>query len=521
MAKMDIAQVKSLAVHVIDDHRPMQSLYQIIADQFYPERADFTITRNVGAELADMLADSYPVLVRRDLGDSLSAMLRDGEWFEMTIQGGNDPDWEAKSWLQWATKRMMKLFNDRNSNFVRATKEGDHDFITFGSTVISIELNKNKTGLLFRCWHLRDVSWWDGVDGQVEGVVRTWKPTYQQMIDYFGEANVSDKVKKSEGKDRFKRGHIKHIVMPSYMYGDYEQYPFVSVFVDMEEDVVLQETGLNNRMYVVPRFKTIPGSQFAYSPATTVGLPDARTVQEMQHTLMEAAERYARPPIIATQNVIRGDIDLSADGITYVEKEYDEKLGASLRTLQQDRGGWPIGINAREQIVETLRSAFYANKLSLPETSREMTAYEVSERMKQYRRENLPLFEPIETEYSGQICELAFQICMDAGFLGSPYDVPMSLRGADVEFKFMSPLSDLVEEKKASQFTQTVNMVGAAMEIDPHAAANVDIDQALRDAISGSGAPETWKRDPKIVEELKSKAVQIQAAAQAAQVSNG
>ena len=67
-------------------------------------------------------------------------------------------------------------------------------------------------------------------------------------------------------------------------------------------------------MYVIPRFKTIPGSQFAYSPATMVGLPDARTLQEMQHTLLEASERYARPPIIATQKVIRGDIDLAPDG---------------------------------------------------------------------------------------------------------------------------------------------------------------------------------------------------------------
>jgi len=271
---------------------------------------------------------------------------------------------------------------------------------------------------------------------------------------------------------------------------------------------------------VVPRFKTIPGSQYAYSPATTVGLPDARTVQEMQHTLLEASERYARPPIIATQQVIRGDIDLSADGITYVEKEYDEKLGASLRTLQQDRGGWPIGREMREGIVETLRSAFYVSKLTLPDVNHEMTAYEVAERMKQYRRENLPLFEPIEVDYSGQMCELAFEVVRDGGLLGSPYDVPQALQESDVKFTFISPLSELVEEKKVSQFKEVVGMAKEAAENDPNIIMNVDLDEALRDAMSGTGAPETWKRDPEEVEQGRKAAAQA-AAAQAAVEAQG
>jgi len=63
---------------------PMLSLYQTLADHFYPERADFTITRNVGSEFADSLVDSYPVIVRRDLGNAFNAMLRDGHWFNIT-----------------------------------------------------------------------------------------------------------------------------------------------------------------------------------------------------------------------------------------------------------------------------------------------------------------------------------------------------------------------------------------------------------------------------------------------------
>jgi len=181
---LDLHQLKGLANDVITAHKPMMSLYQIIADQFYPERADFTNVRNIGTEFSDLLVESFPVLVRRDLGDSLSSMLRDGEWFNMGING--EPDQMGKMWLEWATERLRGLMNTRSSNFVRATKEGDHDFISFGSCVISIELNKRADGLLYRCWHLRDVSWFDDESGQVCGVVRTWKPKYHEMIKYFG-----------------------------------------------------------------------------------------------------------------------------------------------------------------------------------------------------------------------------------------------------------------------------------------------------------------------------------------------
>ena len=499
---MDIKQLKELAGSVMTKHQPMMSLYQTLADNFYPERADFTVTRNVGIELADLLVESYPVLVRRDLGDSLAAMLRDGDWFSIGING--EPDQMGAMWLQWASKRLMDLINDRKSNFVRATKEGDHDFVTFGDCVISVELNKQADGLLFRCWHLRDCSWWDDESGQVGGVVRQWKPTYGDMVEYFGEKNVHEDIAKAEGKDKMKEGDVRHIVMPSQMYGDKSiENPYVSCFIDIKNDKILEIKGINNKHYVVPRFKTIPGSQFAYSPATVVGLPDARSIQEMQHTLLEAAERYSNPSILATQKAIRSDVDLSAGGITWVDDEYDERLGASLRPITQDRGGYPIGMDMHERMAETLKSAFYMSKLTLPDTNRDMTAYEVSERMKQYRRENLPLFQPIEDEYNGQLCELAFDIAMSAGFLGSPQDIPQSLLDRDVLFKFQSPLSASEEEKKVNQFAQVIEMATNAASLDPNSAGNVNMDEALRDAMSGSGAPEKWKRTPEEVLEQR------------------
>lgn len=481
----------------------MMSLWQVIADHFYPERADFTITRNVGSEFADNLMDSFPLLIRRDLGNALSAMLRDGDWFKMGITG-EPPDYAGIDWLQRSTKQLRKVMYHRSAGFVRASKEGDHDFVAFGQCVKSVEPNRLYNGLLFRCWHMRDCAWFEDETGQVCGVMRKTKMTRRDMVSYFGEKAVHTRINQDLEKQPFAEFDILHMVLPTPMTGD-ESIPnrYCSIWIDMANKHEIEKQGLDHKMYVVPRFQTIAGSAYAYSPATTVGLSDARCLQAMTHTLLEAAERYARPPLIATVKAVRGDVDLSSDGITWVDETYDERMGAALRPLQQDRGGFPIGQQERERVVETLNSAFYLNKLNLPEVGHEMTAFEVSERMKQFRRENLPLFAPIEAEDNGQICELAFEVAMSMGLLGSRYDIPQSLQSKEVEFKFESPLTTSENEEIANRYAQTAEMLGNAVALDPTVGYDIDLSQAIRDAVAGLGAPQRWLVDPETAAENK------------------
>ena len=515
--KMTNEEVIAHSDHRFERQAVMLPLWQTLSEHFYPERADFTVTRNIGEELADNLIDSYPILARRDMGNSLSAMLRDGDWFEMdtNVEPGDDD----RRWLQWATGRMKKVFGFRDSNFVRATKEGDHDYVTFGQPVLSVNLNRKRDGLIFQCWHLRDCAWGEDENGQICEVHRKWKPTVWQLARLFPEKSLHDTVVTKLRDKPNSEVDVRHIVMPSDLYrdGTFFRFPYVSLFIDATNMHMIEAMGIKHNPYVIPRFQTIAGSQYAYSPATIVALPESRLLQAMTHTLLEAGERYARPPIIATQTVIRSDVDLSSDGITWVDKEYDERMGASLRTLSQDRGGFPIGLELRDDIKEILSSAFYLNKISLPPSDHEMTAYEVAERMKQFRRENLPLFAPIEAEYNGQLCEKSFSMMMDSGMLGSPEDIPESLQGSEVIFKFKSPLSASEEEQKANRFAQVRAMLAESAELDPGVMQNLDIDTAFREAVTGIGGPQRWLFDREVVAERKTAKKMEEAAIMAAQ----
>lgn len=517
--KLTADELKTLAGHMFEKQRNMLPLWQTISDHFYPERSDFLYQRNIGEEVVDGLASSYPIMVRRDLCDSFGSMLRDGEFFKMTTDLDR-PGLEAKQFLEWLTRRQYKLMVRPDTGFVRTTKQSDHDYGTFGQAVMSVEMNRKYDGLLYRSWHLKDCAWMDDETGAVGPFVRKWSTHYRNAYRTFGDKLHPD-VTKEVLQFPFKMLDMYHFRLPSEYYGEqkYERFPYVSIYLDIERGVLIEETGTHNPTYVIPRFQTISGSPYAYSPATMIGLPDARTIQAMTHTLLEAGERYTRPPLIATSGAVRSDIDLSSDGITWVDKDYDEKFGEALRTLQYDRGGFPYGQDMRENVMAILSSAFYLNKITLPETTREMTAYEVAERMKQFRRENLPLFAPIEAEYNGQLCELTFNVLLRSNMFGPVTQFPKALQGRDVNFKFESPLSSAEEEKKVNQFKIVGELLASAAEYDSGVALNVDFDMAVRDAIDASGAPNLWLRNEDAVKDARQQVAQAQAAQQMQQVA--
>ena len=122
---------------LFSDRRNVDILFQELAENFYPERADFTVTSSNLDRFASNLDTSYPITARRDLGNAFGAMLRPPgkEWFTVGIKK-NNIDEDGRKWLERATRIQRRAIYDRESNFVRATKEGDHDFGTFGQCVI-------------------------------------------------------------------------------------------------------------------------------------------------------------------------------------------------------------------------------------------------------------------------------------------------------------------------------------------------------------------------------------------------
>ena len=496
----------------------MEQLWQELAENFYPERADFTLTGNTGGQFASNLDTSYPIMARRDLGNAFGAMLRPPgkEWFAVGLRGTEDIDEEGRRWLERAADTQRSAIYDQESGFIRATKQADHDFATFGQCVISAQkVDDEYLGQIVShlCHHLRDVTWMENSRGKICAVHRKWKPCARELFNHF-RGKVHPEVVKCAEKEPFKTFDVRHIVIYS---GDYEKkfrQPYVSVFIDVDNNYVLEEVGSWNSIYVIPRWETVSGSQYAYSPAAIAALPDGRLIQAITYSLLTAGEFAAEPALIGVQEAIKGSIEAFPGGFTAVDAAYDERLGEVLRPLEKGgEKGIPLNLKMIQDTRMMISDAFYLSKIAMPPVGQGgMSPYEVSQRIDEFIRNALPLFEPMETDYNGNLMELDFDILLRGGAFGRFQDIPPSLRGGETQFKFVSPLSESIDRIKGQRFTEALNLTVQAAQVDPVAVKMVNWQKAQRDALRGIGTPAEWLNSDQELAEAEQQMMQAQQA---------
>lgn len=488
----------------------VDSLHQEIAEFFYCERANFTTEIVYGEEFASHLTDFYPTLVRRELGDQIGSMVRpsDRDWFKASASNKDVArDQSAKEYLEFMTNVNWSVLYSRDSGFRRAAHEAEHDFATFGMNWTQVSYNKARDNLMFRTHHPKNCAGQEGPDGQVNHVHRRCDMTANAMAYWFGEEKLPKAAKEAlSKKDTTSKFKTRHIVVPLDTYEPYRKFPKGAKWADVyltEEGKILQEIPAFTFDYIVPRWQTVSGHFYAFSPATIIALPQARMIQRMMMTLIEAGEKQVDPPLIASEDVINSPIDISAGAVTYIDSEYDERLGLALRPLDLGKN---VGLG--EKLLSDARSlladAFYINKLMpLQSAQRQKTAYETSQLVQEYIRNALPLFEPIEDEWTGRLLDLTTEKVMRAGGYGPtdpngiPVDMPEALYGQNITFEFNNSLKEARDRQLIAGYHESGAMIATAAQIDPGALSEVNTREMFRDAFGAvPGNRADWLVDP-------------------------
>lgn len=524
--KSRVQQLIEIGDKLFSKRSRFMNLCQEVALNFYPERADFTRSHFDGEEYAGHLMTGAPVLMRRDLANTLSAMLRprDKPWFRARTHSDDiNDDAGAKDFLDHVSDAMRRIMYAQHSQFIRSTKQGDNDFATFGQCVISVDPNRDLTGLLYRTWHLRDVAWCENAELVIDAVHRKWTLEAKNLASLF-PGKVHAEVTQAAEKEPYKEVKCRHIVIPADQY-DYKpedgsfakrKLPFISIYIDVDNQCILEEKPVKRLNYVIPRWATVSGSQYAHSPATVIALPDARLLQQITLTLLEAGQKVVDPPSVASKEAIQGPMNLFAGGNTWIDSEYDERGGEALRYLKIDPSGLGWGGEREKIVMDAIRGALFLDQISIPYPEGEKwTATEYRGRTEQYIMRALPLFEPMELEYNGGICETTFETITDMHGFGALFsEMPEILRNQDIRWEFESPLQAATERAKSQQFLQSMELLKVAAEADPTTIHDFDVSKGYRDALVGVGGPADW-----VVPEDKAAAAKAQDAKMAAMKS--
>lgn len=499
----------------------LNALWQELALNFDPERAQFTEKRYEGEEFADHLSSSYPVLAHRELSNMLDEFLFPNDFFSIHVDDEDmDEDDENRRYLEYITNIQMKAMMDPIADLITARGETSRDFITFGNGVIEFGKDSEGEALLFKNHPLWNSAWSKNANGKTDCFHLNWNPTARQLKQQFGN-RVSKEVERALEKDPEKEFACRRAVLPARLY-DYKskmgrRYPFVSLYIERDTQTVLEEVGQTYFPYIVPRWRPGASAKCAVgtSMVTDVALPDGRNIQVVMRTLREAGESYVNPPLIAIGDAIRNDIALYPGGITIADIEYDERLGEVLRPITQNSSGFPIGLDIATALKEDIRNAFFLDKIQLPEITHQMTATEVRRRIQEHIRAASPISKPIQKEYLHPLCDGVFQLLMTEGAFPVEH-MPEALQERDIKFKFRSPLDELAEQNEADVFIDVRDTILLpSAQFDPSLMEIADLEKSTRDAMRAKG----WKADwfkPK--EAVMDRRAQMEQEAQAAKM---
>lgn len=525
MAENNAKELLKRSGKLFEKKAPIDSLNQEIATYFYPERASFTQTISWGEEFASNLFDGSPAMMCRDLGNAFSSYLRPrGQpWFKHDLEDeGLKQAAGVAEQLEETTKVHRYQLYTAKAQFVRATKETDRDYAAFGNGVLSSEPRDDMKGLRFRNHHLANCAWAENADGEVDTLFRDMMMSARQIEQRWPKAPLHDSIKRACDIEPDKEFKIRHAMLPIRDY-EYETKPrgvkgaeFASVYIDSSNEKLVSEAHSFEFRYIVPRWQTISGSPYAVSPAAIIAMPDARMIQTLARIIMEAGEKTVDPPIKATEKAVRGEVNLYASGITWIDRDYDERLGAAIEPILPGNQNPGLGVDLLVRTGLALKEAWYLNKLTLPQQG-DKTAYETSILVEEFIRTALPLFEPIETTYNLPFLALSFKQLLRLGAFPRMDQRTAEYLKENLTFAFANPLQDAIEKKKVYQFQTTVGIVQAAVMLDPGASADFDARTAARDATHGSGAPAKWQRDQKEADEMVAEQAQAAEINQAAQ----
>jgi hypothetical protein len=503
MSKTRAKELIDLGDRLFTAKAPLDSLNQEIAEQFCPDLAEFTTTLTLGEEFTSHLDDSYSQMLHRELSDSFSSMMRPRgkRWFRpTTLDDQLDADVEVSRFLEYLGDTIWRKLYDPKTKFIRATKEADRFYSAFGQCVISVEEAPNRNHLYMRSHHLANCAWLENEIGEIDHLHRKEKMTARKMKLAFGEKNLAPNVKDACEKEPGKEFPIRIVVMPSdeydYTGGDSKgkggkRLPFIVCYVDVDNCKILREGGLPDFNYIVPRWRTLSGSQYAFSPAAMTSLPDARMMQTLARILMEAGEKMVDPPLIGVEEAVR-DVNIAAGAMSWIDFAYDERLGEALRPLEI-KGDMRTGFAMRQDLREMLKGGFLVNKLNMPEPAKEMTAYEVAQRLEEHVRNLMPIFEPIEIEYNTRLLDKTFSVLRNMNAFDWNY-LPESLLDADITWAFESPLQEAMSRLLVSKGQETLTAVMGARQAGIIQASPVYEDRIVKDIVRGIAGPSTWRK---------------------------
>ena len=383
---------------------------------------------------------------------------------------------DEKRWLQQAADAVHKVYATDKSYFHTAIHEAFRDLPTFGTGYVSQEWSKKDGCPKFRshaaaaCWI--ELNW----EGEVSTVYREAELTLDQIVEQFEkEGGLSEEFRKDHAAQPYKAVCVIHAVEPRREYDakkhDALNMPFSSCWVLPDYDLVLRESGYREQVYHPMRWEVLADEIYGRSPAMVV-LPDVRVLNAMERTILRAASKVVDPPILAEDDDVMSELDISPGAVNFIEN-------IERRPIPLETGvNIPLGLELSEQKRNAIRRGLHSDWLQLEKKNIEMTATEVVDRRDEKLRLLAPTLGRLQAETLGPLVMRTLNLLIENGRLPAP---PGNLgKSVELTVVYTSPAAQAQLRGKSmilERFVQSVLPIG---QLKPEALDRINFDNLVK-----------------------------------------
>ena len=449
-------------------------------------------------------------LVAGILGYAVSPSL---VWFKLGMENTNLlKEYGVKDWLEQCESELLAMFN--RSNFYKETNPAVKDSTCIGHGVLHIDEDIENSRIRYTHFPVNELYLDVNSYGEVDTCFRWYADTLRNIVDFFGEENVSEEMRR-EVKEPSHWNDTHEILMCVYprtkynpKFKDAKNMPYACVYLDIGGRYILKESGYKEFPFAVFEWERYSGFAYSSSPAQDA-MPDIKALNIIKKSSLQIAQTSAEPPMMASQEM--HDIDLSPRGITYLPTK-DSRL-EPVRTGEN----YPITLQELANYEQAVKDWFYVDYfLALQERNQQMTATEVME-LQGEKAATLSTFIVSLNEFLSTIIQRTFNILMRAQMLPPP---PAALlkQQAIIKIDFTGPLAQ--NQKKYHQMggtVQALSAVGPIIQMFPNAGDFLDGDELMKSTMEGMGMPQNIIREDDDVRKIREERIKAQQEAAAQQ----
>jgi len=344
--------------------------------------------------------------------------------------------------------------------------------------------------------------------------------TARNIVDRFGEDNVSDKIKNdaNEADRQYKYHTICHCIQPNTgrMYGkeDRMNKRFESVYWEdqeitqtLNESEILGKGGYEEFPVFCPRWDTVTTQSIYGDGPGNDELGNCMMLQGLWEDYLKAIHLENAPPMRIPPNY--------TDKLSLLPnaQNIDPTLGkggpgqgiSKLFDMKFDyKGVFEVIQDVRQQITEGFFNDLFRLLIDRP-GAQPPTAFEIAQRKEEKIALLNPVLDRIHTEGLAPLIQRTFGIMSRAGAIERP---PQIIQGAELKVEFISTLAQAQKLIGLQPIDMYIGFIGANAELFPNIRDKVNYDEVADQYAEVTGVPPKIINDEKTVLAIRTQRAQ-------------